>query len=309
MVDQTSERRRDMRRARADTFRSLQGEAPLEHRDGGEEVAVGGVEELVAPVDRTFEGLVPAVRGDRGENREAALQFGHQLLWLEDPGSRRSQFDCEGEPVEPAHQCTELPVAPGSPRALEEEAHRRLPLQGPHREHLLALGPEDDPAGGDHLHPGTTVDERLGNLRSGRADVFAVVEHDQEGPAPDVVGERAEGIDGRCRRRSQDRLDLRGHQVGITQGRQFDQVDPIPGAVQPGPADLDGQPGLPHTRRPGERHLAVLLEEPDRRAQLLLPAHESRASGREVVGRHGPQQGAGLLCQLASIRRPRLDQQ
>ena len=77
----------------ADGFDGVQGAATREHRQLLEEPPLGWGEQLVAPVDRCPEGLVPEgqVAGAAREQLERPRDPGQDLLGRQHPGARRRE--------------------------------------------------------------------------------------------------------------------------------------------------------------------------------------------------------------------------
>lgn len=86
-------------------------------------------------------------------------------------------------------------------------------------------------------------------------------------------------------------------QVGIADGGQLSQQDPVAVPFLPKCGDPDDAPGLAHTRHAGDGDEPGLLQQPAQLGQFVLAPQEGVQFGREVAGRR---RRAGI--RIAGIR-------
>jgi hypothetical protein len=113
--------------------------------------------------------------------------------------------------------------------------------------------------------------------------VFEVVQHQQQPPGPQVVGERlGSGPFGQLR-------DPQGgghsgpDQLGIGDLGQRDKPGAVREGLQQGGGDLDGQAGLARPGRAGHADQPAGLQQPLELGEFAAAADEAGALGREVV--------------------------
>ena len=165
----------------ADGLGRLQRPAAGEHRQPGEQPPLGVREQVVAPGDGAAQGPLPVREGPGpgGQQREAPLQAGQDLLGGQDLGAGGGQLDGQGQPVEPGGDLGHRRgVLGGQPElrpdrlgALDEQPDRLGPAEGvevrgpprvgqvQRRHDQLLLAPEGERGPGGDQHP---------DLRGGR---------------------------------------------------------------------------------------------------------------------------------------------
>ena len=289
----------------------------------------------MAPVQRRPQGLLPGGQVTRpaGEEGQAALQPGEQLVGREQLDARRRELEREGQPVQPpadrGHGRGALrrqrEAGDGGARALDKEGHRSPPQEGlrrrspgrpilrrqgqrGHGELLLAGQAQGRPAGRQHRQAGARREQVGDGGSRRRQQVLHVVQHQQETPAPQVRAQDVErGAAGRLAQPQRPR-DGRREQGRVGQRGEGDEPDAVgvPGRHRPG--NLQGQAGLPHAPRSGQGQQARARTQeqlPDS-GHLALPPDEARQGGRQVQplgvqGRVGGRTG-GARRQLADRR-------
>jgi hypothetical protein len=153
----------------------LEGPAAGEHRQPGKQSPLGVREQVVAPGDGPAQGPLPAREGPGpgGQQREAPLQAGQDLLGGQDPGAGGGRLDGQGQPVEPGGDLGHRRgVLGGQPElrpdrlgALDEQPDRLgsaegVEVRGPprigqvqRRDDQLLLAPEGERGPGGDQHP------------------------------------------------------------------------------------------------------------------------------------------------------------
>ena len=235
----------------ADLLRRLQAEAADEDRQAPQEGLVAGREQVVAPLHRPLEGLVPGLTGagPTGEEAEAVVEAGRDLLHAEGGGARRGQLDGEGDAVEAAADLGQgggiggsdglVGVEGGAP---VDEQPGRLVLQqrldggrrprlgsGQRRDppHHLARDVEGLAAGGQHPQQGTGPQEGVDQGGSGLQDVLTVVDDQDRLPGAEVVDQGVDDGQGLRLHHAHRGRDGPRHERPVSQGDQVDE----PGAV------------------------------------------------------------------------------
>ncbi len=143
LVDQAREQVHDLelvRRLARHPGRRFQRPPTREHREPPEQTLLLGRELVVAPLDRRPQGLVPRHRGPAaaGQQAEAIIQPGSDLIQREDPDPRRGQLDGERDPVEAAADLRhrgrvllgERELGQHGARPVHEQLHRLGGLDG-----------------------------------------------------------------------------------------------------------------------------------------------------------------------------------
>ena len=139
-------------------------------------------------------------------------------------------------------------------------------------------------AGGKNPQVGAGLQESLGKLRTGRHEMFAVVEREEGMARQKIIGER---IPQRAPRLFTDAQCGGGslwHEGGIGQWRKLHQ----PGAVfifrQQFAGDSEGEPGLATTARAGESEQARRREQPLDLDDLSSAPDKTAQGDRQIVG-------------------------
>ncbi len=231
-------------------LRHLHREAAREYPDTPEDGLLGVVEQVVAPLQRSAQGLVPAQGGARtpSEQLEARIELVAHGAQAERGYSCRCQLDGERQAVEPAADVDDerhalvvqremrvhrphAGLEQGHRAELARAARRRLGRHGQRYEPVLLLGRQVQRflAGRQHRDVRRLPHDGLHQRRDRIEKVLAVVEHQQRSP-------RRHGGDQLVLRRTSpcqcdaERLrDAVGQQQGIGQTGQLDH----PRAVRP----------------------------------------------------------------------------
>ena len=284
--------------------------AATEDRQQLEEPLLGGAQELVAPLDRRAQRLLPLgqIAGAAAEVLEAAAESIPERLRREEVQARGGELDRQRQPVEPATDLghgggvvvREAEVGPDAARPLHEQldglelvelVRRRLTMglrdrqrQRRHRDDVLASDPECLPARHEQLQAGA-VRQQLDDRGRRDRDLLEVVEDEQDLLGAELPPELVE-------RRSIDRVgdpDGRGRQredgIGIGCGDEVDEVDAVGEPVDLVRGGPDREPRLAGPTGPRERDQAdiVVVEALADRLELGVAADERRRLGREVV--------------------------
>ena len=174
-------------------------------------------------------------------------------------------------------------LVPGEVVEAEHCIHRR---QGKRRDavHVLARDPERLATRREDLDGRARLDQPLGQLRRGIEDVLAVVEDEQQRLLADGIDE--------CLQRGpawflpylERRRDARGDELWIRERCQLDEPHARAGPVEERRSGLQGEPGLAHSARAGDRHDAGTVQQSAQLPELTLASHERRDLCRQVVG-------------------------
>ena len=303
-------------------FDPLEGEASGEDGEASEEGALGRGEQVVGPFDERLEGLVAAQRAApaSGQEAEAIVQPGRDLVDAEHAHPRGGELDGQGDAVQ-----TVADLASAGPfwsvtrkagsTATARSTKRRT---APYRSRLRAVGAGAPSGSGgpgrasdgtrQAVSPGTPSGSRLvaktrmpGHWRrtasaSGAQeleDVLAVVQEEERVARLEVGEER--GLRGLARGlpRSQRGECGAGDERRVREGREVDEPDAVGGAVEATGHGLEGEAGLAHAPRAGQRHerargqqaldLRELPLSPDEAGEL---ARQRGGAGRDL--RHRP---------------------
>ena len=295
-----------------------QVEAPGEDGGDAEERALVVGQQVVGPLDR-----VP--------QRELALGTGRRALQQAEPvgepvpdldrahrrHARRGQLDAEREPVDGladlGHRVgglriVEPEVGPHGPRPVDEErdrvgGHATVARQGRDRERGLADDGERLARRGDDPHPARAAEDRRDRRGGGGEDVLAVVDHEQQLPAGERLGDGLDEGGVALRGDAEHRRDRRRHRVRVAHRRELDQPDAVGELARDLRPDLDREAGLADPADAGQRDQPVPAHElgdladdllaPDHRAQLLrevagdgVDAAQHGEVGPESLGEH-----------------------
>ncbi len=302
----------------AHDFRGLDGPAPHEGRQPGEQPPLGFVQEVVAPGDGVAQGALALGEGPDpgGEEGEAALQPRQHLLGREDLGPGGGQLDGQGQAVEPGgdlgHRRGVL-LRDSEPRLHRQGPLREQPdglepaeggevghllgvggLEGRHQILLLAAQPQHDPGGGHHLQPGGR-DEELLDHGARLHHLFEVIDHQEELSVPEVVLHAVEdGASGHLRD-PQGAGHRGGNQGRIGHRGQVHEEAAVLVVGEDLPGHLQRQPGLPGPPGAGQGEQPGPAQEVPDFLDLLLPPHERGELGGKVVRPGAERAGRGEL--------------
>src|ERR687891_2288673 len=127
----------------------------------------------------------------------------------------------------------------------------------------------------------TGPQERIDQQGRGVQQVLAVVEEQEEPPVTEVLGKGLHRPTGRRIVKPDGPSDLLSKEGGVAERLQLGH----PHAVSEPPGNLpggsQGQPGLPHTRRTGQRDQSGGTQQTPDLGHLLAPADEPSERGRE----------------------------
>ena len=326
LVDECGQRREDClsifardRPSRFDRERAAERAEPVE------QVPLGLVQEVVAPVDGRTHGLlarrrIAATGRGRVERRSEVVE---EHTRGEHARPRGDELDGERQAVDTTADLvrgTDILLVPhdvGPDRAdpLHEERHGV-------RERgdavlVLALEPQRLATGREHLQVAGGF-EQARDERGGREDVLEVVQDEQE-PAPaETAGEARFRV--RPGRGEPDRVgDRRRNELGVDKTVEGHVRDAVGVPRSESPRRLHGEAGLADPPRAGQRNEAGVarLHHPQERSQLVVPPDErGRSSGkpgsllevvdfacvpmealgqekREIIGHERPELGGG----------------
>ena len=214
--------------ARGDRLGGGQVEPPGEHRQTGEHLALGGVQQLPGPVDHGKQRLLARQGRARaaGQKGETLVEPGVQLGHRHDPQAGSGQLDGQRNAVEPPADAADNrsgPLVPGERHpvlrgAVGEEPHglgvadrlhvivvgRRVHGRNP--VDALAVDAERLTAGREQRDVRAIPQQRVRELGAGVDDVLAVVQQHQQAPLADRLDERVDDRAARvlrvCRARS-----------------------------------------------------------------------------------------------------------
>ena len=321
-----------------DRFRGGEVRAAGEHREPVQRLAFGVVEQVVGPVDRVAQRLVPLQRraAAPGEQLEALIEPRDQILGGQRPHARRGQLDRERDPVEATTELRdrarvaigEREVALRVLRAIHEQPHRvrsrehleRRVRAGEaerrDRDDLLARDRQALPARREHHHPRAAL-ARSGRRRraaaSRRCSQLSSTNSSRFGPRYSTT----ESVEAPPRRRvhAQARGQRVPHRVGIAHRRELAQPRAVGELGHQLGGHLDREAGLADTADARQRHQRPVAQEARRRSRCRrrgrrtsstcrgrLPGQRIQRPQRREVGRPDPGARAGTP---ASARRDR----
>ena len=186
-----------------DGDRSFEREIASEHAEPAQDRALFFREQLIAPVQRSAERLVPGQSSAPAgrQKPEAIVEMRRQVPHTKDADTRRCQLERERDTVEPATNLQSrrhVRIGEGEPihrrhRALVEQLHGRVAqriaggeidrvrreFQRGQAMQRLALCPQRLSARGQNADAGRRLQHRLGQWRCRVDHVLAAVEHDQ----------------------------------------------------------------------------------------------------------------------------------
>lgn len=299
----------------ADRLHRVQGEASDEHAELAEQAPLRVVQQVEAPGDGVAQGPLPGrqVPGAAGQQVQALVEALGHLGRLQRADASGRQLERQRQAVQPD---ADLPdggcvggrhpeVGPHRAGPLQEERQRLRLLQllqvvravaggqrhRGNRKLLLRRDPQSRPAGDQDLELGRRC-QQLGNERRRREQVLEVVQ-DQQHLLAGKVALHGFGHRGQALLLQPQGLRHRGgHQLGIPDRRQEDDVDAVVEAVQELAARLDRQAALAGPSGAGHGDQAVVVE---RLLQVpqLRPAADERADREGQVVRMAVQRAGG----------------
>ena len=187
----------------------------------------------------------------------------------------------------------------GEPRPASGTGQRRR--QRRNGELVLPAQPQHGPAGHQHHQPGGRGQE-LGHQRRRLGHLLEVVQQQHQPPGTQV---RLDVGDQRTARGPQPQPggDRRRHQVGPPHRGEVDEPHPIGEARAEPPGDLQRQPALAHSTRPGEGDQAHAFPEHQVTSGLglPLPSHQRRHRRRQYRRRRLLRRAGAGLCHLEAL--------
>ena len=281
------------------------------HRLGGRQVAAAGEhrqpledallvveEQLVAPVDDGPQRLLAGQGGARpaGQQAEPVVEPGGDLLRSGTLGCGRRPARWRAAARRAGRRCRRWRRArssassSGAPAAWARATNSCDGVVGGQRRHRpdgLAADPQPLAARGQEPQARAATQQVLGHLGGGGDDVLAVVEHDQQLPVADHLGEpgRVRQVEGGG--------DRRGTPAGSPTGASSTRHPPKRRPSASAAADLEGQPGLAHPAGADEGDEAMLGEQRREVAQLRVAADQRRQRLRDAPGERGAGGGRG----------------
>ena len=309
-VDQRADdvqRREAICRFETDDFDRLQAGAAGKHGEAGERGLVRVLKQVVAPCDGATQGLLTGgeVAGPPGEQGKLVTESVQDGLRAQDPDPGGGQLDGQ-------RQAVKLDADLGDRRcvlivhgefgsdghgSLDKEGHRlelgellqvrKMPRirQAERRDGILpfAVHPERTPARGEDRQV-RGARQQVSDLRRGDGDLLEVVEHQEERAVAEVLGQPLD--------RGGARID---EAYGLSDGGQQellacdwlqgDEVHAVREPVAGLGSDLEREPCLPRSSRPGQGDQSVRVHQYGHLVHLVLPAEEGGQLEGQVVGR------------------------
>ena len=279
--------------AAADSLRGVEGEAARKHGQPPEDALLVVVEEPVAPVHRRPEGFVAGLRraAAAGEDGEAVLELGEDLVRRHHPGASGGELDGEWDALDAtadSSDCLRVFVVEsegglGGAEAVGEKAHGLLLGQRADPHDRLAVHAQGGAAGGEEAHAGTVPEELVGELDHGRDQVLAVVDHEQRGlvaePLCEGLGDGPAGLLADAERFGGG---LR-HQLWLAERRELDQPDAVLEAVDHVGGRLEREAGLARAAGADEGEHAAGRELLLDLRELGVATDEAGRADRQVV--------------------------
>ncbi len=240
-----------------------------------------GVVEEVEPVAKTFR-----ERGGTDRTRTGCGEFdgeGQSVDAADDVGHGRRVVVTEREVGARGGGPFDEHPNRGDLRQVVDGHRARRHGERLHPSNVLARQTEHLPARGQDRQVGARREHPFGEVRHGQPQVFAVVEHEQCAPAPQVLDEGVLDaevlalvhVDGRCHR-----CDRRQR---VVDGRQLHHVHLSEAFVPHVASDPQRQARLSHTAGTDEGDEPVLAEVAHDASQVGAPPDERRGLGREAT--------------------------
>ncbi len=291
-VERGEARRRDRRPGR---------ERQHERRHPPQQRPVGGLQQVVAPVQDRPHRAVPLVRARAArQDPQLVRQSGPEPVQPErrPPGSR--QLDRQRHPVEPLadgrdpvpeRRIRGCPGRRGGPFDEQRDRLRRaaaVPGQRRYGEDPFEGHQQPGPARRQHPHLRAGRQQPFQKRRDTVPDLLAVVQH-QERPAFGQCGAHhlVEALPGLLAD-PQDGRDGRRHPVRTGDRGQVDEPHPVGEPVGRPGRHRQRQPGLAHSTGPDRRDLPMVRQQRGQRGAFTIPPHERRQRLRQRGGRSGP---------------------
>ena len=236
------------------------------------------VQQLVAPLDRRAQGLLPGgrVARARGQERQALVESSEELVRAEQRDACGGQLDRERQAVQPPADLADRLGRPESVLhsrgSLDEQGDGVAVRQRLDRVALLRFDLQRLPARDQRLRVGRLRQERR-DRRRGLHDLLEVVEQEQQALAPDVVAHGAVGADGRA-----DRAFDEGR---VAECLKRDPEDAVGELLDRFGRELHREPRLAAAARPGQGQQAMGADESAGFGELTLSADDRRRLDRE----------------------------
>ena len=296
----------------------LQREGPREHRHHPEYPPLVLIEQLVAPLHRGGQRLLPRRRRPVpvGQQREPVTDPVQQLRHAQRLHPGGGQLDRQRHSVQPRHQPRHRRRRLAGQRELRnraagpvgEQRHRLGPGrlsqvigigQGQRRQPVPGLPghPQRLPAGRQHPHLIAGGQQPGAQLRGRAGHVLAVIQHQQQLLPGQHPGQRRGRRKAGLLPHAQRRRHHGRHQDRVAHRGQLGQPHPVREPARHLFRDLAGQPGLARPARPGHRHQPVPVQQGSDLADSPDPAHEAGQRGHEAV--QAPGRGQRLTRRLA----------
>ena len=329
----------------ADALGRVQLEPAGEHRQPRPQQPFGPAAQLIAPLDRGPQRLLPGRVGAAapGQQAQPVAQPLIDLLRGQHRQPRRGQLDGQRQPLQPAadpgHR-RHVRLGHREPRhhlrrPLGEQPHRREPRQlrqcellpgvgcsqRRDRQHHLAVDNQRFPAGGQHPQPGRRPQQQVGQLGGRVHQVLAVIQNQQQLPPGQIVRQRGGRRVAGPVLQAQDTRDGLGHQRLLPQLIQPDQPHPAGKRPRQPGRGPQRQPGLAHPADPGQRHQPGPRQQPLDLGHLITAADEAGQLRRQIprytrsrchdtsapgISREGPAQALPLNAHVPRHRRSSL---
>ncbi len=262
--------------ARAHGLRRLEGRSPGEHGQAAEDRPLRLGQQVVAPVDRRPQRLVPGDGGPAaaGQQAEPVVEAGRDLLDRERPDARGGELDGERDAVQATAELgdrarilvgqandgldrpgplDEQPAGVDGSEVARDDGRADLgSRQRGDRQDRLAGHAERLAAGHDDPDGRTRPDERLRQLGALGQDRVAVVEDEQEPLALQVVDDRRQERPSGRLGQAEGADDRREHEVRVGEGPAFDDPGPVLELVEERPGQPEADPRLAHAAGTGQ---------------------------------------------------------
>jgi hypothetical protein len=148
---------------------------------------------------------------------------------------------------------------------------------------VFARDAEGLTAGRQHPHPGAADDESLRQRRRRLDDLLAVVKDDQDLALPERLGERLGDWAPGFLPDPEHLCDRTGDERRVRYGRQVDEPNAIPRAVERFRCRLESKTGLAHPARARQSHESGRSEQAPHLGHLAVAPDEARNLFRQVV--------------------------
>ena len=277
--------------AHADDLGRLEVEGPREHGQAPQDRARRGVQQVVAPVEQTFERALAL-----GQRNVTALQHGCRTAQpLDDvrrPHDRRArgrELDRQRQPVELGAELDHggVVIRLDADCPVAEEPHRRrfghVTRERVEAVHALRAHAQRHTAGRQYADARAGVEQLRHARAHGFGQVLAVVDHEQRAALAQVIEHLLGGIETRHRLRSHCARDRFADQLGRGDGRELHEPDAVLPLWGNGERRLDRHAGLAGAAGADDGRDRAGPRQLHDRGEVLLAPFERRGGPHEVV--------------------------